>query len=190
MMHQEVLQIKNMVCDRCLLSVSAILSGLKIPYHSLKLGEVTIENPLEKEKKYMLQDELKKVGFSLIEDKSEQMTNKIKSLIIEEVYGQDNLNSKKLPDVLVGALMHDYSYISALFKKVEGLSIEKFRGKLRIERTKELLEYGELNINEIAAVMGYKSVSYFCSKFKRETGFTPLSYKKNYQKTRVGINNL
>ena len=178
-----------MVCDRCISSVDDMLSALNIPFRSVKLGEVVLERPLDDREKGLLQEELLEVGFSLIDDKAQQLANKIRSLVIEEVYDPEKF-TKKLPEVLVDALGYDYSYISSLFRKEEGITIENFRSKLKIERTKELLEYGEMNVNEIAAAMGYKSVSYFCAKFKKEVGSTPLAYQKDHKRTRCGINNL
>lgn len=179
-----------MVCDRCKMSVSSILTDLNIPFRSVRLGEVVLERLLSLQEKTQLQDEFTKVGFRLIDDKNEQLVNRIKSLIIEEVYRTEAPSKKKLSETLAGALFYDYSYLSALFKKIEEISIEKFSSNLKIERTKELLEYDELNISEIAAKVGYNSVSYFCTKFKKETGMTPLAYQKRHFRNRKGLNTL
>lgn len=183
-------QIKNMVCDRCKIVVTEIIERLQIPYEKITLGEVVLENSLAGEKLQNFKNELSKVGFQVIEDKNEQIINKIKSLIIEDVYETEDASEKRLSEVLSKALLHDYTFLSSLFKKSEGISIEKFRSDLKIERAKELLEYGELNINEIASEIGYKSVSYFCTKFKKETGYTPLAYQKEHIRSRVGINTI
>ncbi len=179
-----------MVCDRCKLTASEIVARLEIPCKNIALGELTLERQLDKEELESLKNEFSKVGFEVIDDRNLQIVNKIKSLIIEEVYESDLDQDKNISEVLAEKLLHDYSFLSSLFKKYEAMSIEKFRSDLKIERTKELLEYGELNINEIATKIGYKSVSYFCSKFKKETGFTPLAYQKKQIKARVGINSL
>ena len=189
-MKNEVLQIKNMVCDRCKMSVSAILKDLNIPFRSVSLGEVVLERLIDSQERAQVQKEFKKVGFGLIDDRNEKLVNRIKSLIIEEIYQSQALSKKKLSEVLSTSLLYDYTYLSSLFKRMEKISIEKFCSNLKIERTKELLEYGELNINEIAAEIGYNSVSYFCTKFKKETGLTPLAYQKKHLRNRKGLNTL
>ena len=40
------LLIKNMVCQRCVLTVENILNDLKIPYHQVALGEVDLAQKL------------------------------------------------------------------------------------------------------------------------------------------------
>lgn len=189
-MKKEVLQVKNMVCDRCKMSVSSILTDLNIPFTSVSLGEVVLERLIDSQEKAQLQEEFSKVGFRLIDDKNEKLVNKIKSLIIEEVYQSRAMSNRKLSDILAATLLYDYTYLSSLFKRTEKISIEKFCSNLKMERTKELLEYGELNINEIAAEIGYNSVSYFCTKFKKETGLTPLAYQKKHLRNRKGLNTL
>lgn len=189
-MKKEVLQIKNMVCDRCKMSVSSILTDLDIPFRSVSLGEVVLERPIVDQEKALLQEEFSKVGFWLIDDRNEGLVNRIKTIIIEEVYQPRATPGRKLSEILAATLLYDYTYLSSLFKRMEKISIEKFCSNLKIERTKELLEYGELNINEIAAEIGYNSVSYFCTKFKKETGLTPLAYQKKHYRDRKGLSTL
>ncbi|WP_189605079.1 helix-turn-helix domain-containing protein [Salinimicrobium marinum] len=184
------IHVKNMVCDRCIIAVTEIMDRLGISYKTITLGEVALENSMSKTALEELKLEFLKIGFEVIDDKYDKLINKMKSLIIKEVYETDITPDKRLSEILAGSLMYDYSFLSSLFKKSEGMSIEKFRSDLKLERAKELLEYGELNINEIAAEIGYKSVSYFCSKFKKETGYTPLAYQKKHIRSRVGINTL
>ena len=50
--------------------------------------------------------------------------------------------------------------------------------KLRIDKSRELLKYEELNILEIAYATGFKSLSNFYKYFKEKTGQTPNEYRK------------
>lgn len=186
-MESNILQVKNVICRRCKITVREIFIRLEIPFRKISLGEVVLKKPLKLEEMNILQKEFDKVGFEIIEDKNERIVNKIKSIVIKEVYEDDLFPKKKLSEILTAGLYYDYSYLSTLFSNIEGISIGKFQSNIRIERIKELLEYGELNINEIAAQVGYKSASYLCTKFKDATGFTPLTYQKKHIKKRVGI---
>jgi len=51
------------------------------------------------------------------------------------------------------------------------------RSKTVIE-AKRLLCYTGMNSNEIAAILGFEDAAYFSRFFKRETGFTPLVFRK------------
>ncbi|HET8810112.1 MAG TPA: AraC family transcriptional regulator, partial [Flavobacteriaceae bacterium] len=79
---------------------------------------------------------------------------------------------------------------SGLFSTREKISIRDYQKKVKIERAKELLEYNEMNINQISANMGYQGASYFCTFFKKETGLTPLGYQKKHLKKRIGLSRL
>jgi YesN/AraC family two-component response regulator len=75
-------------------------------------------------------------------------------------------------------LNRDYTYLSGLFSEVEGTTIEKYIIHQKIERVKELLVYGELNLSEIADQMGYSNVAYLSNQFKKVTGLTPSHFKQ------------
>lgn len=49
---------------------------------------------------------------------------------------------------------------------------------IRLKAAKNLLIYGNLSINDIAAKCGFSSAYYFCRIFKKKTGFTPGEFKK------------
>ncbi|MCK5281036.1 MAG: helix-turn-helix transcriptional regulator, partial [Cyclobacteriaceae bacterium] len=76
---------------------------------------------------------------------------------------------------------HEYSSLSRLFSSVEGITIERYILKQKIERVKELLFYDELTLSEIAFQMDYSSVAHLSAQFKKETGMTPTAFKKMRQ---------
>lgn len=183
-MEKNVLFIKNMVCGRCIQSVSSILSRLDIPTVNISLGEVLLTGPLSAGQNDKLRNELQQVGFELIEEKYERLVNRIKSIIIKGIYEDEIFSNKNLSVVLSEALHFDYSYLSALFSKIEGKSIQHFQQEIKTERVKELLEYDELSINEIALQLGYSSAAYLSTQFKKGTGLTPTQYRINQYKSR------
>ena len=65
----------------------------------------------------------------------------------------------------------------SLFKKAVGMSPPKYKNFLRIKQAKELLTEGEYRESEIAAMLGFKNINYFCRVFKNHTGITPSAYK-------------
>jgi AraC-like DNA-binding protein len=81
-------------------------------------------------------------------------------------------------DYLGEKLNHDYTYMANLFSEVQGTTIEQFIISHKIERIKELIIYGDLNITEIAWKMNYSSVAHLSNQFKKVTGLTPSHFKK------------
>jgi AraC family transcriptional regulator len=67
-----------------------------------------------------------------------------------------------------------------LFSEVEGLTLEQFFILQKIEKVKEWLAYNELTLSEIAFRLGYSSVAYLSSQFKKVTGLTPSAFKNSH----------
>jgi len=172
------LHIKNMVCPRCTSTVQSIFNSLNIDVQSIKLGEVVIGSQLNKDLKLKLEVQLSEHGFELLEDHNSKIISQIKALIVDHVH--HNVTDLKInfSSFLSEKLNHEYSALSKLFSAVEGLTIERFILKQKIEKVKELLFYNELNLSEIAFRMNYSSSAHLSSQFKKETGMTPSAFKK------------
>jgi AraC-like DNA-binding protein len=175
--HQKLL-IKNMVCPRCLSSVEEILLKQKIAFDTLKLGEVDLVKPLGSKDRLLLKEALEAKGFELIENRLNGLIEKIK-LLIHEYLNLDAQHKKiKLSTYLVKQIPYDYSYLSDLFSSVEGHTIEHYFIAQRIEKVKELLVYGQLNLSEIAFQTGFSSVHHLSAQFKKLSGLSPSYFKK------------
>lgn len=178
-----------MVCQRCILSVEGILRGMEVPYKEVRLGEVILERELTPEERDILEKELSAIGFEMIEEKQERLINRIKSIIIEEVYSETPSNLK-LSELLSEKIHYDYSHITHLFSEAEGKSILNFYNLIRIERAKELLEYDEFSIAEIADILGFSTPAYLSTSFKKLTGHTPSEYKSLKAKARNTLDSI
>ena len=176
-----------MVCHRCILTVKGIFTAMEIPFKKVNLGEVVVDDFPQGDKLELLAKELEKVGFSLIAEKYEGITNKIKSIIIKGIYQEKDFSNKNLSVILNEELHMDYSHLSSIFTRIEGKSIQQFQQEIKSERVKELLEYDELNISEIAHDLGYSSAAYLSTQFKKSTGLTPSEYKTLHIKSRNSL---
>jgi len=82
-------------------------------------------------------------------------------------------------DYLVERFGLSYPYLSALFSKHEGTTLEKFIISLKIEKVKELIEEEDLTLSEIAYMMGYSSVQYLSTQFRAVTGVSVTDFKNS-----------
>lgn len=183
------IHIKNVVCQRCITAVRKIFERLDIPFNEVLLGEVILKEPIEAEKLKLLEIELENVGFEIIMDRDQKLVNSIKSIIIKEVYSA-NLSNTKLSQLLASRLNFDYSHITHQFTESEGQSIQRYYNAVRIERAKELLDYDELGIAEIADQLGYSTPAYLSTSFKSATGLTPSAYRKRDHRDRKTLDSV
>lgn len=186
-MHYVELHIKNMVCARCLKAVTEILDSFDYESTSVELGKAYIESekPISRE---ALSIALEKDGFELIDDEQSKLISMIKTMVIKYVHQETNeVEQMNISTFLERDLKKSYPYLSSLFSKAEGRTIEKFVILQRIERIKELLVYGEKTISEIAWELGYSSSQYLSNQFKAETGLSPSQFRNLMDKPRKAL---
>ncbi|WP_230399177.1 AraC family transcriptional regulator [Novisyntrophococcus fermenticellae] len=72
-------------------------------------------------------------------------------------------------------------YLTRLFRRFTGYSVQNYITRFRISKAKELL-LGKpyLKVQSISHMCGYNDVSYFISVFKQHTGTTPKQFRKTY----------
>lgn len=73
------------------------------------------------------------------------------------------------------------AYCSKLIKDVTDDNFSKLLVRKRIKKAKEFLRETEMRIYEIAESTGYNDVKYFNRVFKKETGATPIQYRKAFE---------
>jgi len=184
------LYIKNMVCSRCRMVVKAEIEKAGLNPLVVELGEVELQAAPDKEQLAGLDRSLRHFGFEIIDDRKSQIINKIKNIIVRLIHGSDEYIVVNLSELIVAELNLNYRYLSNLFSEVEGTTIEKYFISQRIEKAKELIVYDELSLSEIAHQLGYSSVSYLSSQFKKVTGLTPTHYKSLKEHKRKNIEEL
>lgn len=110
--------------------------------------------------------------LSLNADPETLLFKKISHYIYEN--SNHDISLKKVAD----HFHYNYSYLSSLFNKQKEMSFTEYVTNIRIQKSKELLRAGELNISEIADSVGYSDLSYFSKVFKKVTGKTPSEYMR------------
>ncbi|MDO9137821.1 MAG: AraC family transcriptional regulator [Lutibacter sp.] len=176
-----------MVSNRCKMAVKDALRKLKLHFVVVDLGEVDIMENITEEQREKLKVELFNSGLELMDDKRAMLIEKIKNVIIEMVHYSEEAIKVNFSDYLSEKLNHDYTYLANLFSEVQGTTIEQFIIVHKVERIKELINYGELNITEIAWKMNYSSVAHLSNQFKKVTGLSPSHFKQMKDKRRSPI---
>jgi AraC-like DNA-binding protein len=173
------LYIKNMVCNRCISAVENELIKLDLHPTDVQMGIVKLqEEKLDEEKLLVLNTHLIALGFELLDKGKTRLIEQIKNLIIDRIFHSEYLEQKvNWSNLISDKIFHEYNYLSSLFSSVEGITIEQYIIRQKIERVKELLFYDELNLSEIANKLGYSSIAHLSTQFKKVTGQTPSQFK-------------
>lgn len=185
------LHIKNMVCPRCIMVVGNELKAMGVEVQGVKLGYAKVKLPasltLEE-----IDTQIKEFGFELIYEPENIMTEQIKIAVLEYMkhVQSKGKEAKKLSEYISLKIGKNYNYLSKIFSKQTGDTLEKYYIHLRVEKVKELLDYDELNVSEIAMTLGYSSVHYLSNQFKKITGFSVSDYKKRMRADRSFLDDL
>lgn len=74
---------------------------------------------------------------------------------------------------------YNYSYLSALFRRVTGGTLTEYYRNRRLETARLLIVKNELSITHIADLLNYSSIYTFSRAFKDQYGVSPEQYRKN-----------
>lgn len=107
--------------------------------------------------------------FSMYEEKYRQF----------ETLLENHYQESKTPGQYAGKMFITTNYLNKICNNARGLSCgEIIRKRITIEGQR-LLHHTNLTVAEIAYKLGYESVSYFVTFFKRQTSLTPDTFRKN-----------
>jgi transcriptional regulator GlxA family with amidase domain len=99
-------------------------------------------------------------------------------VIIEaQEYLQQNYGAPLSIPLLATQLRLSPRSFNRRFKKAAGITPSDYLQNHRLHIACELLRTSNLSISEIADQSGYQDNSYFCLRFKKKMGQTPLSYR-------------
>lgn len=80
-----------------------------------------------------------------------------------------------LPELARLAGLNEYQ-LKVGFREVYGNSVFGFLLDHRLDYARELLDTGELQVNEVAYKVGYSNTSHFIAAFRKKFGITPKKY--------------
>jgi|TARA_B110000879_G_scaffold28860_1_gene39410 YesN/AraC family two-component response regulator len=167
-----------MVSNRCKIAVKEELTKLGLHFSIVGLGEVDVMETISIQHREQLRVGFNNIGLELMDDNRAILIEKIKNIIIEMIHHSEESVKINFSHYLSDKLNHDYPYLSNLFSEVQGTTIEQFLISHKVEKTKELLTYGELSITQIASKLRYSSVAHLSSQFKKVVGISPSQFLK------------
>lgn len=154
-----------------------ILETPVIPCEKISLEEIEAEIKPEPELSSVFpplpEKYLKNLG-----EKREKMKDELICLFDQkEIYTNGNLTINDVANLL-GT---NRTYVSNVINNEFGFSFYQFVNKYRIQKaTILLLEHPEMQIQEVATLSGFNSLSSFISSFKLNEGITPKQWKQRY----------
>ncbi len=111
-----------------------------------------------------------RLKLSIDSGKSQRMMEALE--YISDHY-KENITAEDLADFAGFSASH----FRRLFKAFTGKTLNNYLQTLRIEEACRLLKEKELNVEEIARVVGYRDMKHFYSVFKKITGRLPKNFR-------------
>lgn len=90
---------------------------------------------------------------------------------------REKINLPLSPEELAVSLNVSYTWFRRMFRQYTGLAPAQYITQLKIQKAKELLSVTTMPVKEIALELGYESIDYFSTQFKKQTGTTPSQFR-------------
>ena len=184
----QVRQAKNIAICVIALASRAAISGGMIPEEAFSMVDGYIMKIEDMNNAVKIDSMMRQAEYEFAECVAEihknQQKNEQKNELVEwtKNYIYQNLHS----DIVIGEIGQkigvNTSYLSDLFHKVEGTTIQQYIRKEKIRLAENMLRYSDYEIKEIASYLSFCSQSYFGNIFRQQTGMTPARYRKKYGK--------
>lgn len=99
--------------------------------------------------------------------------------VAQALYYLNDLENKELIQIHCQKMGMSYSHLSRVFSKQMGMSMNKYRNKVRITYAEKLMQQSNHQLTEIAYLAGFGSYTQFHNVFIRTFGLAPKKYRKN-----------
>ena len=96
-----------------------------------------------------------------------------------QAYLQEHFHEKLTLEKIAQAHCISITKLKRIFREEIGCSAITYLTNLRIKEAKHLIRKKELNFSQIAEAVGFESIHYFSSVFKKQTGLTLSQYAKS-----------
>jgi AraC-like DNA-binding protein/mannose-6-phosphate isomerase-like protein (cupin superfamily) len=138
-------------------------------YGSEEYTEKLIESALMQIVIYLIRSLGERKSKQVAITDAEVLCYQVMAYVDSHVYSIKNLTE------IADAVNYNYSYLSALFKKVTGNTVFEYYQNKKLETARILISERKKKIGEIADMLGYSSVFAFSKAFKNKYGVSPKS---------------
>lgn len=115
--------------------------------------------------------------FTMTEEGLDKRVERVKATL---TYIRDNYRDKIYIRDLASVVNMNEQYFCRFFKKAIGRSPMEYVSEYRIKQSLRLLEQTDLPVMDICLECGYNNLGNFLREFKKQTGTTPLQYRRHY----------
>lgn len=119
------------------------------------------------------------LSYILFRDKNKNLNDKVVFSKIEKarLLIRERLNSSISPEDIAASLNMSYTWFRRMFRNYTGLAPAQYITQLKIQKAKELLSVTNKTVKEIAFDLGFDSIDYFSTLFRKQTGQTPTQFR-------------
>lgn len=169
---------KNLAIAWITLITRAAINGGVPDETAYQLSDTLIQQ-LEQKKQLNLQEFNQEAGQLFIQlvvkNQLGELSADIKAVCL---YLQTNYAKKITLDYLSQHFCVSKGHLQRKFKQETNLTIIAYLDKQRLIKAGELLSYTPLPVTQVAAQVGFESVSYFIKLFQKNYGLTPLKWRQ------------
>ena len=104
--------------------------------------------------------------------------------LVKEIllYIQQNYDNGITNGRIADAFGYHSFYLNRIFKKATGYTLHQAVVAQQIEVAKNLLKSTDFTVKAICCEVGISDSALFCTTFKKQTGVTPMEYRKAHSK--------
>ena len=159
-----------------------MLGSMNLIFQYLGEGIFNFSILLTSQQEIQLKQKLCKYGCELQKDTRPHLIAKMKLIISEMKFLEERNCNYNFSYFLSTELGYHYNYLANVFACSEGINIRKYLIQKKVERIKHLMLSEDKNLTHIAAILKYKSVSHLSNQFKKITGYSPSTFKHQFDK--------
>ena len=90
---------------------------------------------------------------------------------------EEYVSGPSLREIAADAGVHP-TYLAASFRQHFGVTLGEFVRLRRIEQARQMLSNSDKPLSDVALLLGFSDQSHFCRTFKKQTGLSPLKYRR------------
>lgn len=178
----QIRQEKNIaICVITLASRAAIEGGV-LPEMAFSMVDAYIMQVEKMSNIVEIRSFMRKAEQTFLEKVQENKKPKVKNMLVEDTkkYIFQHLHSKIEIGNIGNEIGANTTYLSELFHKTEGVTIQKYIQREKIKLAKNMLQYSEYKTEDIANYLGFCSQSYFGKVFREYENLTPNQFRQKY----------